>query len=85
MPREEVDIGAIQGFLDACADRGAKAAVILSAGFAEAGEDGAAAQRRISEIARDNLATVQEMSKATTNLAQQAENLAQMVSVFKVQ
>jgi methyl-accepting chemotaxis protein len=39
----------------------------------------------ISEIARDNLATVQEMSKATTNLAQQAESLAQLVSVFKVQ
>jgi methyl-accepting chemotaxis protein len=43
------------------------------------------AMENISEIARDNLATVQEMSKATTNLAQQAENLAQMVSVFKVQ
>ena len=43
------------------------------------------AMENISEIARDNLATVQEMSKATANLAQQAENLAQMVSVFKVQ
>ena len=39
----------------------------------------------ISEIARDNLATVREMSKATTNLAQQAETLAQLVSVFKVE
>jgi methyl-accepting chemotaxis protein len=27
---------------------------------------------------------VQEMSKATTNLAQQAESLARLVSVFKV-
>jgi methyl-accepting chemotaxis protein len=43
------------------------------------------AMENISEIARDNLATVQEMSKATANLAQQAENLAQLVSVFKVQ
>jgi len=38
--------------LEACADQGAKAAVILSAGFAEAGEDGKAAQQRVSEIAR---------------------------------
>jgi methyl-accepting chemotaxis protein len=39
----------------------------------------------ISEIARDNLSTVEEMSKATVNLAQQAENLAKLVSVFRVQ
>jgi methyl-accepting chemotaxis protein len=39
----------------------------------------------ISEIARDNLSTVQDMSKATANLAQQAENLARLVSVFRVQ
>src|SRR5512143_1105198 len=43
------------------------------------------AMENISTIARDNLATVQEMSKATTNLAQQAENLARLVAVFKVQ
>jgi methyl-accepting chemotaxis protein len=43
------------------------------------------AMENISEIARDNLATVQEMSKATANLAQQAESLARLVSVFKVQ
>ncbi len=43
------------------------------------------AMENISEIARDNLATVEEMSKATANLAQQAENLARLVSVFKVQ
>jgi methyl-accepting chemotaxis protein len=43
------------------------------------------AMENISEIARDNLATVQEMSKATANLATQAENLARLVSVFKVQ
>jgi methyl-accepting chemotaxis protein len=43
------------------------------------------AMENISEIARDNLATVQEMSKATANLAQQAENLARLVSVFRVQ
>jgi methyl-accepting chemotaxis protein len=43
------------------------------------------AMENISTIARDNLATVQEMSKATSNLAQQAENLARLVSVFKVQ
>jgi methyl-accepting chemotaxis protein len=43
------------------------------------------AMENISEIARDNLATVQEMSKATTNLAQQAENLARLVSVFRLQ
>ena len=39
----------------------------------------------ISEIARDNLSTVEEMSKATTNLALQAENLAKLISVFRVQ
>jgi methyl-accepting chemotaxis protein len=39
----------------------------------------------ISEIARDNLATVEEMSKATTNLAQQAESLARLISVFRLQ
>jgi methyl-accepting chemotaxis protein len=43
------------------------------------------AMENISDIARDNLATVQEMSKATANLAQQAENLARLVSVFRVQ
>jgi methyl-accepting chemotaxis protein len=43
------------------------------------------AMENISTIARDNLATVQEMSKATTNLAQQAENLARLVAVFRVQ
>jgi len=37
--------------LEACADQGAKAAVILSSGFAEAGEEGASAQARISELA----------------------------------
>ena len=43
------------------------------------------AMENISEIARDNLATVEEMSKATTNLAHQAENLAKLISVFRVQ
>ncbi len=42
------------------------------------------AMENISEIARDNLGTVEEMSRATVNLAQQAENLAKLVSVFKV-
>jgi methyl-accepting chemotaxis protein len=39
----------------------------------------------ISEIARDNLGTVQEMSRAAANLAQQAESLAKLVAVFRVQ
>ena len=43
------------------------------------------AMENISEIARDNLSTVEEMSKATSNLAQQAENLAKLVSVFRLQ
>ncbi len=51
----------------------------------QAGELVVKAMENISEIARDNLATVQEMSKATANLAQQAESLARLVSVFKVQ
>jgi methyl-accepting chemotaxis protein len=42
------------------------------------------AMENISEIARDNLATVEEMSKATANLAQQAEGLAKLISVFRV-
>jgi methyl-accepting chemotaxis protein len=43
------------------------------------------AMENISEIARDNLSTVEEMSKATVNLAQQAENLAKLIAVFRVQ
>ncbi|HVR71020.1 MAG TPA: methyl-accepting chemotaxis protein [Vicinamibacteria bacterium] len=43
------------------------------------------AMENISEIARDNLSTVEEMSKATSNLALQAENLAKLISVFRVQ
>jgi methyl-accepting chemotaxis protein len=43
------------------------------------------AMENISEIARDNLATVEEMSKATVNLAQQADNLARLISVFRLQ
>jgi methyl-accepting chemotaxis protein len=42
------------------------------------------AMENISEIARDNLATVEEMSKASANLALQAENLAKLISVFRV-
>jgi methyl-accepting chemotaxis protein len=41
------------------------------------------AMENISEIARDNLNTVEEMSKATANLAQQAENLAKLMTVFR--
>jgi methyl-accepting chemotaxis protein len=41
------------------------------------------AMENISSIARDNLATVEEMSKATLNLAQQAENLAKLIAVFR--
>jgi methyl-accepting chemotaxis protein len=41
------------------------------------------AMENISSIARDNLATVDEMSKATANLAVQAENLAKLISVFR--
>ena len=37
----------------------------------------------ISSIARDNLGTVEEMSKATQNLALQAESLAKLISVFR--
>jgi acyl-CoA synthetase (NDP forming) len=36
-----------------CADRGTKAVVILSSGFAEAGEEGKAAQAEITELARE--------------------------------
>ncbi len=43
------------------------------------------AMENISEIARDNLATVEEMSKATINLAQQADSLARLISVFRLQ
>jgi methyl-accepting chemotaxis protein len=43
------------------------------------------AMENISEIARDNLATVEEMSKATTNLAHQAETLAKLIAVFRLQ
>jgi acetyltransferase len=39
--------------LEACARRGVKAALVLSAGFAETGTDGLAVQRRLAELARD--------------------------------
>ncbi len=38
--------------LEACAGAGVKAAVVFSAGFAEAGPEGAALQARVSEVAR---------------------------------
>jgi methyl-accepting chemotaxis protein len=43
------------------------------------------AMENISELARDNLATVAQRSKATVNLAQQADRLAKLVSVFQLQ
>jgi methyl-accepting chemotaxis protein len=43
------------------------------------------AMENISEIARDNLSTIEQMSKATQNLATQAENLAKLISVFRLQ
>jgi len=43
------------------------------------------AMENISEIARDNVATVEEMSKASANLAHQAESLAKLISVFRLQ
>ncbi|MGD8280411.1 MAG: acetate--CoA ligase family protein [Gemmatimonadota bacterium] len=42
----------VPDILEACGERGVRAAVILSSGFAEAGEDGKAAQARITETAR---------------------------------
>jgi acyl-CoA synthetase (NDP forming) len=39
--------------LEACADQGVKSAIIFSSGFAEAGDDGKAAQARITRIARE--------------------------------
>ncbi len=43
------------------------------------------AMENISDIARDNLSTVEEMGKASENLARQAENLAKLIAVFRVQ
>ncbi len=40
--------------LGACGERGAKAVIVFSAGFAETGEDGAALQDRVLAIARDH-------------------------------
>jgi acyl-CoA synthetase (NDP forming) len=40
----------VPGVLEECAERGSKAAVVFSAGFAETGEEGRQAQRRLSEI-----------------------------------
>jgi methyl-accepting chemotaxis protein len=41
------------------------------------------AMQNILEIANDNLATIEETSKATANLAQQAEELAALIAVFR--
>jgi len=40
--------------IEACAARGVRSAIILSSGFAEAGEEGKAAQARITQVARDS-------------------------------
>ena len=63
------------------AETGATAVSVTEA--ARGGELVVKAMENISEIARDNLATVEEMSKATANLAQQAENLARLIAVFR--
>lgn len=39
--------------LSDCADKGVQAAIVLSSGFIEAGEEGAALQRQLSQIARE--------------------------------
>lgn len=51
-----VAIGAelVPDAVEQCAAAGVKAAVILSSGFAELGENGTALQRRLTEIARDS-------------------------------
>ena len=41
------------------------------------------AMAHILEIAQDNLATVEETSKATADLAQQAEDLATLIAAFR--
>jgi len=48
-----------------------------------AGELVVKAMEHISEVARDNLATVEGMSRATANLSQQAQDLAKLISVFR--
>lgn len=42
----------VEGLVGQCAELGVRAVVVLSAGFSEAGEEGRAAQRRISDVAR---------------------------------
>ncbi len=49
----------------------------------QAGELVVKALEHISEIAQDNLATVEQTSKATLDLARQAEELAKLISAFK--
>ena len=56
-----------------------------TAGQKHGGELVVKAVENILEIAHDNLATVEETSKATANLAQQAEELAALIAVFRVQ
>ena len=41
------------------------------------------AMENISKVARENLATVEEMSRATVNLAEQAESLARLTAAFR--
>ena len=41
----------VVGMIDACADRGVRAAMVVSSGFAEAGEEGRALQDRLREAA----------------------------------
>jgi len=49
------------------------------------GEQVMAAMDRISASARDNLATVEELSRAAVHLANQAESLTTLISAFRVE
>lgn len=47
-----VPAGAVAGVLESCGLKGVRSAVIITAGFAETGPEGAAAQQRLADIGR---------------------------------
>jgi acyl-CoA synthetase (NDP forming) len=49
-----VPAAAVEGVIEECAAAGVRDVVVISAGFAEASEDGRVAQRRITDLARQS-------------------------------
>ena len=66
----------VPGIVEQCALKGVKAVIVMSEGFAESGEEGAALQRRLTEIARRR--GIRIMGPNTFGVVNSANGLATM-------